>query len=283
MCCLICTFLLGGYSISSAQHGVFNEPDSLFKIKLYDEALVAFERINYFQTEPAIKTEALFRKAEKLKQLKRFNDAEKCLNRIDLSELSDSVSYKVRYQTALCAYLGGNFTDAESYLTQLFFYLPDSTVNCKALPLFSLVLNELHKWKEAEHKLLLFAKFSKEKDSIANQIHTLYSLKKIPKLKNMEKAKLLSSIIPGSGQMYAGYFWEGLGNASLQAVCLGFTGMAIWQKYYISSLFVGYSTFFRFYQGGILRVEYLVNKKNYELTRNYNATLKPYILNQMNR
>ena len=282
MCCLICTFLLGGYSISNAQQGVFNEPDSLINIKLFDEALVAFERINYFSEDDGLKTEALIQKAECLKQLKRFKEAEKCLNRIDLSLLQDSISYNVRYQTALCAYLGGNFTDAESYLTQLFFFLPDSKLTYASLPLFALVLNELQKWKEAEQKLVFYTSLLNKSDSLTNQIKALYNPKKIPKLKNMEKAELLSTIIPGSGQMYAGYFWEGLGNASLQVVSLGITGVAIWQKYYVSSLLVGYSTFFRFYQGGQLRTEYLVNKKNYQLTRNYNDSLKPVIIGLMN-
>lgn len=278
MCCLICTFLLGGFSISHAQNkGIFNEPDSLYAIKQYDEAFVAFERICYFSEDGLKKTEALYRKAECLKQLKRFNEAERCLNRIDLSELPDSLSFKIRYQAALNAYLGSHFTDAESYLTQLFFYIPDSNLTTKALPLFALVLNELQKWNEAKE---IFMKHHSN-DSLTANILALYNPKNTPKLKNLEKAKLLSTLIPGTGQMYAGYFWEGLGNASLQVVCLGFTGVAIWQKYYVSSLFVGYSTFFRFYQGGVVRTEYLVNKKNYELTRRYNDKLKTEILKVM--
>lgn len=277
-CCLICTFLLGGFSISHAQNpGVFNEPDSLYAIKQYDEALLAFERIHYFNDENFLKIEALFKKAECLKQLKRFNDAERCLNRIYLTELPDSVSFKIRYQAALNAYLGSHFPDAESYLTQLFFYTTDSNLTNKALPLFALVLNELQKWNEAKEKLIQY----KSNDSLTTALTALYNPKNIPKLKNLEKATLLSTLIPGSGQMYAGYFWEGLGNATLQVVYLGFTGVAIWQKYYVSSLFVGYSTFFRFYQGGVVRTEYLVNKKNYELTRKYNDTLKTEILKVM--
>ena len=277
MCCLICMFLSGGFSISFAQsREIFREPDSLFNLKLSDEALVAFERINYFSNDAGIKTEALYRKAECLKQLKQFADAERCLNRIDLSELKDSVSYKIRYQTALNAYLGGNFPDAESYLTQMFFYISDSNLTRHALPLFALVLNEQQKWKEAEQKLLAYVSNRGKSDSLSSEIQILYHKKNIPKLKNMEKARLMSSIMPGTGQMYAGYFWEGMGNASAQVICLAFTGVAIWQKYYLSSLFVGYSTFFRFYQGGLVRVEYLVNKKNYELTRKYNTTLKNF-------
>lgn len=284
MCCLICTFLSGGYSISNAQSvGIFTEPDSLFLIKQYDEALIAFERIHYFSSDGNIKTEALYRKAECLKQLKRFNDAERCLIRIDLSELKDSISYNIRYQMALCAYLGSHFTDAESYLTQLFFYLPDSNLTYHALPLYALVLNEEQKWKEAEQKLDLYISFLTKKDSLVHSITDLYTKKNIPKLKNLEKARLLSTLLPGTGQMYAGYFWEGVGSASAQVVCLAFTGVAIWQKYYISSLFVGYSTFFRFYQGGLLRVEYLVNKKNYELTRKYNDKLKNAITEIMEK
>jgi len=274
-------FLLGGFLTSNAQQNAFTNADSLFKTKQVDEALIAYERINYFSNDASIKTEALYQKAYKLKQLKRFDDAEKCLNRIDLSELLDSISYNIRYQTALNAYLGSHFTDAESYLTQLFFYLPDSTLNYKALPLFALVLNELHKWAEAKEKLNHYCLLTHCNDSVKTMSMALYEPKKIPKLKNMNKAKLLSTILPGTGQMYAGYFWEGLGSASIQIACLAATGVAIWQKYYVSSLFIGYSTFFRFYQGGLLRVEYLVNKKNYELTQKYNLELKNHIIKLM--
>ena len=89
---------------------------------------------------------------------------------------------------------------------------------------------------------------------------------------------MMSSLLPGLGQVYAGYFWEGFVNASLQLISLAFTGGAIYLKYYITSFMVGYTTFYRFYRGGQNRAEFLANQHNYEKTRDYNTRLKKIIL-----
>jgi hypothetical protein len=84
-------------------------------------------------------------------------------------------------------------------------------------------------------------------------------------------------ILPGVGQLYAGYFWEGALNVTLQLAGLGFTGLCIWQKYYFTGAFVGFSIFQKFYGGGINRTQFLVEKRNHIKIRTFNDEIKKYL------
>jgi len=116
------------------------------------------------------------------------------------------------------------------------------------------------------------------KDSLLIIISEIYHAGDYPKFKKLKKAQTLSTFLPGAGQLYAGYLGEGLTNVSLQLAALAFTGYAFLSHYYLTAFIVGYGIFSKFYIGGINRLEYLVNKKNYELLRGYNHRLKEEII-----
>lgn len=174
---------------------------------------------------------------------------------------------------------------AESYLTQLFYFIPDSNLTYPSFLLFALTLNEQKKWPEAKDKLKSFISFANlnqlQKDSINYLIETWYNPHTFPKMKDPDKAVLMSSIIPGLGQAYAGYYWEGIVSAGLQVLSMAFTAGAVYLKYYVTAVLIGYSTFFRFYQGGQNRAEFLTKKYNYEKMREFNDPLKKSILSLM--
>jgi hypothetical protein len=278
--CWICTFLCAG-SLTKTFAGN-SIADSLYRAGQYYDAAIEYEREGFVVPVNSTKTIALINKAKCLALLGKYEDGEHCLGRIEYSGLPDSLVYQGRYEYALCAYLGQDFGNAESQLLQLQFFVPDSMLTRESLPLFSLVLNELHKWEEAKQKLLNYVRLSsvplQTKDSINQVINEVYAHKKFPKLKSLKKAQTLSYILPGTGQIYAGYFWEGAASASIQLAALAFTGYCVYVHYYIAAFVAGYSTFQKFYMGGINRLEYLVGKKNYELTRAYNDPLKEKIL-----
>lgn len=268
----------------SAGQDLFRFADSLKQAGRYDYASIEYERAYFYADDVSTRAAALLRKAECLKAVEKFDMAEKCLMRMNYFGLADSMTYQARYEAALCAYLAGHFANAESQLMQLF--IPGSVKNPQltagALPIYTLVLNELQKWEEAKQKFHEWVGFldlpSHAKDSLYDHIENLYSKKNQPKLKKQGTAKVLSSIIPGSGQVYAGYFWEGVANAFLQGTTLLLTAYGIYTGYYITSVVVSFGLFQKFYAGAIVRTEYLVEKKNYELTRKYNDALKKKII-----
>lgn len=279
---MICISLCAGHLTKAADSLLFRSGDSLMLMQQYEIAAVEYERTGFISSDNITKTEALLRKAEALKLLNRFAEAEKTLQRVSYPGLPGRLIYETRYRSALNAYLGQDFAAAESHLLLMELYVRDTTLTVEALPLYALVLNELEKWDEAGQKLIKYIRISDlpdtHKDSLTNALRTLYNKKNHPKLKSLKKAQTLSSFLPGVGQMYAGYPLDGIVNASLQLISLGAGVYFFMARYYITAVVMGYGSFQRFYLGAQNRLEYLVGKKNHELVRDYNDLLKNQVV-----
>jgi TM2 domain-containing membrane protein YozV len=257
--------------------------DSLHHEKKYNDASLAYEKAIYFNSNPVTKAKLALKRAQSLKQINSFDIAEQTLSRVDLNWLPDSLVYEVKYNAALCSYLGSNFALAESHLIQLIYFGKDSVQKPNCYPLYTLILNELGKYEQAKNYLdkyiqQLYAITDTNRIKFLAEANTLYSKQNQPKLKRMKKAKTMSAIIPGLGQMYAGYWGEGITAMTCNALFIGLTGVGIYTKYYVTSALYSYSIFAKFYSGNISRVEFLVNKKNYQMLKNHNANLKQKII-----
>ena len=95
---------------------------------------------------------------------------------------------------------------------------------------------------------------------------------------NVNKAAKMSSFIPGSGQIYLGYWSEGLVNATLQLGSVAFIGYNLISAQYFTAITLGTGILQRFYVGGINRVKYLGNKKNDQMVRKFNDHVKKIII-----
>lgn len=282
---MICIFRFAGYSATEADiNYLFRKADSLFQNKQYQLAGIGYDQIAYLSGENTVKTNALLKKADCYLARKEFAKAEVVLSRIFYADLKDSLIYLARYKTALASYLNSNFGEAESQVIQAKSLLNDSNLVYQIYPLYVLILNESRKYQEAKEVLKSYARYTikdtMEAKLILQEIEFQYQDSKIPKLKNPERAKKLSMFLPGTGQIYAGYFWEGALNVTLQLTGLGFTALCIWQKYYFTGAFVGFSIFQKFYGGGMNRAQFLAEKRNYTSTRLFNDTIKKFLFEQ---
>lgn len=254
----------------------------MFLTSNYYPAAVEYERNAFLSANNSERTIALLKKAECFKQMENFSEAEKITERIIYTNLSDTLIAEARYQSALCSYLSGNFSNAENHLLQMHSFIKDSSLTKNSLPLYSLVLNELQRWSEAKEKIIKAITISEmknaEKENLKKIVEKLYAPENYPHLKKLAKAQKMSAILPGLGQLYAGYFWEGAASSFLNAASLGLTGYFIYAKLYFTAATIGTSVFGKFYLGGSNRLEYLVAKKNYKLLRGYNDNLKTIIL-----
>ncbi|MDQ3190507.1 MAG: hypothetical protein M3Q58_02850, partial [Bacteroidota bacterium] len=222
------------------------------------------------------------KKARCFYELDDYPQAVNTLGRVSYYDLSDTLLTEVYYKSALYAYLGSDFTNAESQLLQLDFYVENIKLKQESLYLHILVLNELQKWDKAKNKLIELVENSEiseqEKTLQREMAEDIYHENNIPELKSIAKAQKLASFLPGIGHFYAGYYGEGIVNAGFQVVFLGLTAYGIYAKYYITALAMPFTFFQKFYTGAMPRLEYLVNKRNYEVSRLYNNKLKLVIL-----
>jgi len=276
---LICIFLFVHSSISSQN---LKKADDFFKNKNFKEAYLEYERIIFSTKNNEEKILCKLKKANCYKQLGEFEKAQKTLENLNLKNLDDSLKIKIFYEIALCSYLNGDFKNAENQFLQMNFFIKDKKVLEKYYILQILNYNQLGKWKKAKEIFLLYANEKINKEFLISNINEIYDEKNFPKIKSTKRAYYLSMFIPGSGQIYAGYFKEGILSFifHISSISLG-----IWEitlKNYFTSYVLGAGLLQKFYFGNLRRAEYLTEKHNYLKLKKFNENLKILIFKMKN-
>lgn len=273
--CLICIFPYAGFTINlkGSPENLVKQADSLFMAQEYRMSALFYEKAAYKSTDEGFFSRAILKKTACLWKLKEYSKAYNLLGRIPITRVNDTLQFETGLARASSAYFNREFELAKSDLIQLYYFTPDTNLRNQCLPLFVLVHNELEEWNEAKEKAtqLVYASNMSDSEKLIShmEIIRLYSGNRLPKLKNPTKAANLSTFLPGIGQLYAGYFWEGVANVSFQALGLGAVVVGIITQYYVGGAVVGFTIFQRFYAGGISRAEFLANKKNFELKQEF--------------
>lgn len=257
--------------------------DSLMKGHEYTLAAVYYEKALFDQNQQldTVSTEnlrlltntLLFQKIQCQKALRAFEDAWQTAQRFDLNEPNDTLQFKLRYEGALCGYLSQRYNEAYGQIQQTRFYIQDTTLNVSLDVLEILTLNELERWEESK---MIFARYV-TRNQLTIQLDKLYGfLKKKPK--SPEKAQLLSFLMPGLGQIYAGYPKEGFVSLGLQALSLGFGVYHVLNHYYVIGFFTGAGLFQTFYFGGARRASIMAEETNRKRKARNNQKLRTLLV-----
>ncbi len=277
--CLIFIFLFKAFSGSAAVPGQLAYADSLFKAANFKQAALEYEHVVFLNGDSKEKATALLQKSYCLKNIGEYEKAYRTLQRINLSNLPDSIQFKIRYENLLDAYLSGNEQEAETAIADIDYNTKDPELLAKCLYLKIIVRNDFFKWIEADSLMKIYLNINHIN---ADSAHIEALLKK-PHLINERTAKILSYIIPGSGQMYSGHVFRGLTSIVFQGAFLGYTIMSIKNGFYISGFAVGFGVFQMFYLGGAKYAFYLAEKKNEKKINLYNKKIKEFLLNTERR
>lgn len=225
----------------------------------------------------------LIKKSEIYKEIGDYHKSLLTLERIQFSSISDSLKSVVYSQLSLLSFLTEYYQQSVAYADLALLYRgynKDFDSMSEIVKILS--LNELEDYQYAYLSGIEHINNNFDNNEILDvklkEWELLYSQKSIPKFKKPSKAETMSAIIPGMGQMYSGFYWEGMTNLGIHLVLLGGTAFAVYKTYYLTSYFAGAAVFIRFYQGGIRRSEYLAHKRNYLEKRKFNDNVKENIL-----
>lgn len=115
------------------------------------------------------------------------------------------------------------------------------------------------RWEEARETLRNY--------TTDEQLNTLLDAALNMPQKSGEVAKMLSTILPGAGQIYVGNWRDGL-NALLLNGALGFlTVDAVLDGYYVDAVLWGGTIFWRYYRGNTFRAEQVAEQFNLRASR----------------
>jgi len=234
----------------------------------YKDAALMYEYGYFNSTNQADAVTNLLSKSYCEKQASLYKESLNTLQRIPMNNLTDTGRFDIWTQKAVLNYLLGDFGNSMAEINNIKDNLGNNYSDSNLI-LEVLSLNQLREWEVARNRLKSNPKFIFIADS-------MYQIK--PLLKNVELAKVLSCVIPGSGQIYAGYPVEGLLSIGFIAASV-YGGVSLFNYgFYFSSISTGAGLTIRFYQGGANRAKYLAEKKNTQRSEKFNNMIKNQLL-----
>lgn len=258
---------------ATAQQNFTSTADSLLQQKNYFVANLMAEEILFNNSNSTEVDEAVSIKIQTYKAQKNYKQLYDFIATCYQLNTSDSFKNILLYEEALSAYLTNRYAQA----VNLFKFC--KTTKQQQIFIDALIIvcyNHQQYWDTAK---ILYKNFCEKYATDSNEVVKLYSLK--PNLKNARKAKILSTFLPGTGQMYAGKTGEGIINLLLQSTCI-YTSFLWWSlNYKWATVLLSGNFWNSFYDGGKRRATHLVEEYNRKKIKEYNQALNRLILNQV--
>jgi len=261
-------------------NGIYASDYFSYALKIYSEgrffeASIEFERAIYYESDSNRIALCRYYKSLCYKGLGRYDKALEELGNVNVELMHDSLFLNFQYEQVLCSYLNKDLNQALYNIDRIYMRFKDTLKILEFIPLNILCLNACRQWDNAQILWNFYINNSRLNDSVKNnfkqEVKRLYSKKNLPRFYSAGKAEILSSFLPGSGQIYSGAVLEGSFNAIINLTFLYYTFTQFYRKYYITGYFAGLKLFNKFHAGGIRRAKSLTEEKNENGVKTFNS------------
>ncbi|MDH5187184.1 MAG: hypothetical protein OEW70_09000 [candidate division WOR-3 bacterium] len=217
---------------------LLNLADSLYASRYFFDAATEYERLLYNFPSDSNSDYIRFKLGLSYLKANESGKGENIIRKI----IETSTPYSRKAQLALAENFSRNyqFAQARIEIRDLIIFTDDSTENQQLNRILGWIELEENEFKKAEYH------FSVAQDSA--MVKETQSLNQLLR-KDPFIAMLLSSIVPGSGEIYSGHYWTGIASFLVNAASIAGFVYSINQKNYLDAALI-FSIFFnRFYLG----------------------------------
>ncbi len=275
---LLCLFLCAIITVNAQDR--FAEAKALMHQKKYSEANLAYEYIAYKSADPEQVVLAKLGRAQALKKMKTYDRGLEILGSINLLTAPDDQRPALIYEIVLLNFLNREYHESltrgqmgVSFVLSTEYEEPIYML----LALSALEVNDWEKVKSFGNNYLNHLTNHTSYDNLQTQFDSLMN-RELPELKNPEKARKWSTIIPGSGQIYAGAIMDGIYNFSLHAIVLGLSGWTFLSGYYVTGWLSGATILQKLHSGGQIRAVEICENKNRLKIHKYSQPIKEFLV-----
>ncbi len=248
--------LLCGISFAQNLNDQFKIAEDLFYKKDFFNAITEYKRLIFFDDQKEFSYKANFRIAESYFGGAKLDEAIKYFSLASLNSKNENEYYDAQIQLIKCNILRGTISNSFAIIEKLnndskFINKKDELIYWRG---WSFIFND--EWKKAS---LEFRKIENENegakflaeftDSVSNEKYS------------KTKAKILSFILPGAGQIYAGKYLQGLISFSWNAAMAYLSANSFINEREFDGI-VFASLFLRFHRGNLQNAEKIVDEKN---------------------
>ena len=261
--CLILIFLCATFTVKAQDS--LSRADSLFEIGEYSKAGLAYEWILYSNEEVQNRSQALWGRVQCYKKLGLYEEASKYIDRINLNNIDINLRNRLLYESLLFNYLEENFQEVSSRFLMIRNLIRNTDHFDDAFLLSTLSKFKTGDWEKASEYAEEYIRIKipeTETTLYINEFRTLFKPDEAPKDKNPRTARILSMIIPGSGQIYAGYPLDGFSSFSLHLLAAGGAVISFMNGLYVTGWTGGFGILQKLYFGGNHRAADLAERKS---------------------
>jgi tetratricopeptide (TPR) repeat protein len=232
--------------------------DELAREKRYDESITEYKRFIFFNQENPYIAEAHYKMGMSYRAEGNLHQAIAEFDKsIELTK-DPNLADQRRLTLATTLIASQNFNLAKLELQKIIDSTRDKSLMRKALYFSGVEAIYQRDWKSTEEYFGGYYLDDKK------QIEKLISIIKKTRqsYKSPTTAKLLSAFFPGAGQIYSGYWKDGLNAFVLNGAIIGGVAYNVYKKDYGNALMVAYLLLVRYYNGNIFRAGKDAEKHN---------------------
>lgn len=233
--------------------------DHFSKLGNYDAAITEYKRFLFFHPDDTRAAEAYLKIGLAYRSQGLWQEAILAMRNAVLYALSEEEKSECQLELAVTLIASQNYDLARFELIKVTIRMPSGPLYQRALFLQAIAYIYQFRWEEAREVLQNYTtdeNLDKLFDKAAN----------LPR-KSTKVAKVLSAILPGAGQVYAGNWWGGLNALMLNGVFGYVTVDSVLDRHYVDAVSWTYFIFQRYYLGNLYRAEKTVNEFNENISR----------------
>lgn len=258
-----------------AEEGPINLADHFIKIGNHDAAITEYKRFLFFHPRETRAAEVYYKIGQSYREQGLWQDAIIAMRNAVLHASKKEIKSDYQLNLAVTLIASGNYDLARLELIKVSIRHPFGPFYQRAIFLQAVAFIYQFRWEEAQEVLEEYTT-DEILDSLFNRAINL------PR-KSTRIARVLSSILPGTGQIYAGN-WKGGLNAFLLNGTLGYVAVdGILDQNYVDAFMWAYYILFRYYRGNVYRAGTSVNDFNERMSRRAADNILRYLQEIANR
>lgn len=230
--------------------------DHFVKLNNYDAAITEYKRFIFFHPDDPRVAKTYNQIGLAYRSQSLWQEAVLSMRNAVLNAITPTDMSEFQLNLAVTLIVAKNYDLARLELIKVMLRNADDITYKRSLFLQAVTYIYQFRWEEAREVIKQYTTDDLLDQLLENAINLPHKSKKI--------ARVLSAIIPGTGQMYAGKWGGGL-NALMLNGALGYVSVdAILNKNYIDAALWTYFIFVRYYMGNLYRAETAADTVNQE-------------------
>ena len=263
-----------------AQDNALNLANHFFEIGSYENAITEYKRFIYFNPNDETISETFYKIGLAYRSQSNWKEALDAFRKSCANALNDSIRDERRITIGTTLIAKGNYSSAEFELLKISLFSKYTEVKKKAVFFLGVCYIYSFKWDEAEKSFTQY--FLDSTLNHFSKIDSLLAQAKNFKYKSPNLAKWLSTFLPGSGQIYAGNWLNGINALIVNGLTTYLLFDALVDKRYEDVLITNITLFERYYKGNRYNTKKMIELRNKKTRQAYAQKVLEYLQRSVN-